>query len=131
MSDIGEAPVDVHGEPQPLVLECWTPMSGGSWSYVAGQIPAGVTRWRVSPGVRANWEWWLHAPDAPVARNRLTEGNAQRLADAFTAKAFRFLYGDDARIDAENLRGIILTVIADTELVLTGAIQIEDFEKAT
>ena len=60
---------------------------------------------------------------------RLTEANAQRLADAFTAKAFRFLYGDDAGIDPEILRGIILTVIADTELVLTGGLQIEDFEQ--
>jgi hypothetical protein len=58
--------------------------------------------------------------------NRLTEANAQRLATALTSKHLR--YPPASEIDPDVLRGIVLTTIADTELVLTGDVQLEDFE---
>lgn len=61
--------------------------------------------------------------------NRLTEESAQRLATALTRKHLQ--YPGRAPYDPispDELRGIVLTTIADTELVLIGAVQIEDFE---
>lgn len=63
---------------------------------------------------------------------KLTEPMAQRMADVFTRKALRSPptgYGLGWAADEEWLRGMILTVVTDTDLVLTGAVQIEDFDR--
>jgi hypothetical protein len=56
--------------------------------------------------------------------DRLTEANAQRLADALTRKLLLV----NPSIPTDSLRWVVLQVIVDTELVLTGAVQLEDFE---
>ena len=63
---------------------------------------------------------------------KLTEPMAQRMTDVFTRKALLVppsAYGQGCDPDPEWLRSTILTVIADTDLVLTGTIQIEDFDR--
>jgi len=56
-------------------------------------------------------------------RLQLTGPLAQRMADVFTRKAELLHYPDSG-----DLRGLILTVITDTDLVLSGAVSLDDFE---
>jgi hypothetical protein len=53
--------VEPDGDPQPLVLEVWYKLPGGSYDYRVGQLPGEPYAWRVGPGmVPAKPAWVQH-----------------------------------------------------------------------
>ena len=56
-----------------------------------------------------------------------TDADLERLADHFVAKHLGPFHNHGNDVAADWLRGVILTVIADTQLVLNGTLTVDDY----